>query len=106
MYQTRFLQAADTVLKLYSSFIRPHLEYAAPVWDPFLNKDIDLLVEDVQKFGLRVCTKSWNKDYGELLAPSRLPTLQARHQQAKLCQLYKIDHSSLADAPIQTIEFM
>ena len=40
--------SADTLLKLYVAFIRPHLEYAAAVWDPFL-KDIDI-VEDVQKF--------------------------------------------------------
>ena len=69
--------SASTLLKLYSSFIRPHLEYATAVWDPFLKKDIDLL-EDVQKFGLRVCTKTWNGDYEELLVQSNLPTLQAR----------------------------
>ena len=74
----------------------------------FLKKDniIDLL-EDVQKFGLRMCTKSWNKDYRELLAQSRLPTLQARCHQAKLCQLYKIINggSFFPDAPTQTREF-
>ena len=59
--------SADTILKLYSSFIHPHLEYAASVWDPFLKMDIDLL-EDVQKFGLRMCTKSWNEDYRAISA--------------------------------------
>ena len=81
---------SSTMLKLYNSFIRPHLEYATAVWDPLLKKDIQLL-EDVQKFGLRVCTKSWNCGYDKLLAKSKLPTLHTRlRQQSKLCHLCKI----------------
>ena len=32
-----------------TSLIRPHLEYAVPVWNPHLSKDIDSL-ESVQRF--------------------------------------------------------
>ena len=39
--------STNTLLKLYTSFIRPHLEYACTAWDPFLKKDITLL-EDIQ----------------------------------------------------------
>ena len=46
----------DALAKMYVSIIRPHLEYAAPVWNPELTKDIRKL-ENVQKFALRVCTK-------------------------------------------------
>ena len=73
----------DTLLRLYTSFIRPHLEYATAAWDPFLKKDISLL-EDVQKFALRVCTKSWDTNYSDLLVKTHLPSLQARRQQTKL----------------------
>ena len=52
-------------------------------------KDIDL-IEDVQKFTLKVCLKSWNISYSELLEQANLPTLKARRQEAKLCHLYKI----------------
>jgi len=33
---------ADTpsLLKLYLTTVRPHLEYASSVWDPYLKKDI------------------------------------------------------------------
>ena len=33
-----------------------------PPWDPFLKQDIEL-IEKVQKFALRVCTKSWDANY-------------------------------------------
>ena len=73
-----------TLLKLYTSFIRPHLEYACAAWDPHLSKDITD-IENVQKFALKVCTKTWNADYVDLLADSNLPSLAARRSNAKLC---------------------
>ena len=61
------------MLKLYTSFIRPHLEYACTAWDPFLKKDINVL-EGVQEFALRVCTKSWDLTYDALLSETHLPS--------------------------------
>ena len=52
------------LLKLYESIIRPHLENASCVWDPHLLGDIQQL-ENVQMFGLRVCTKCWNDGYDD-----------------------------------------
>ena len=90
-----------TLLKLYVSFIRPHLEYAAASWDPFLKKDIEL-IEDVQKFALRVCLKSWSATYAELLEQSNLPSLQTRRQHAKFCNLFKIINEATDGYPIGT----
>ena len=73
----------------YASFIKPHLEYAAASWDPFLKKDIEL-IEDVQKFALRVCLKSWSATYEELLKHFNLPTLQTRRQHAKLSSFQRM----------------
>ena len=81
--------STDTMLRLYTSFIRPHLEYATVAWDPFLKKDIEL-IEDVQKFVLKVCTKSWDASYSRLLETSHLPSMKTRRQYAKLCNLFKI----------------
>ena len=55
-----YYQHADsnTLLQIYIALVRPHLEYASPVWSPHLSKDINS-IEDVQKFALRICAKSW-----------------------------------------------
>ena len=45
----------DTLRQLYISIVQPHMEYAAPVWDPHLRKDQDLL-ESAQKFACKMCT--------------------------------------------------
>ena len=51
-----------TIKTLYLTLIRPKLEYASIVWDPYLVKDRKVL-EDVQKFACRVCTKDWHTNY-------------------------------------------
>ena len=60
----QFYKHADsaTLLTLYKSFIRPHLEYGSIVWDPYLAGDVDAL-EKVQRFALRVCLKNWSSDH-------------------------------------------
>ena len=54
----RFYQQSqpETLLRLYISLVRPHLEYASPVWSPYTIKDI-MLLENIQKFGCKLCTK-------------------------------------------------
>ena len=101
-----FYQFSDpsTLLKLYKSLIRPHMEYASVVWDPHLAKDIKL-IEDVQKFALRVCSKTWNADYESLLKSCNLPSLSDRRKFQKLCQLYNIltDRVTYPDKPLERI---
>ena len=88
----RFYGLIDTkgMIELYRTLIRPHLEYAVPVWAPHLAKDIDKL-EKVQKFGSKICLKSWDNDYYyDLLELADLPTLENRRMYLKLSVLYKI----------------
>ena len=49
----------EALSKLYTTLIRPHLEYAALVWSPTLAEDIGLL-ENVQKFAFGICPTDWN----------------------------------------------
>ena len=38
---------------LYTSLVRPHLEFAAPIWSPYYRKDI-LKLENVQHRATRI----------------------------------------------------
>ena len=98
MYR-RFSKNADTktLLQLYKSFIRPHLEYCSIVWDPYLAKDIEA-IEKVQRFGLRMCLKQWDLNQEELLQVANVTSLESKRSQAKLSHLYKIVNE-LADYP-------
>ena len=74
------------------SLVRPHLEYASQVWSPHINKDITLL-ENVQKFAFKLCTKQWDLVYEQLLVLLDLTRLSTRRLYLDLLTVYKIIHS-------------
>ena len=76
-------------MQLFLTFVWPHLEYAALVWDPHQQGLSDSL-ERVQKFALKMCMRDWNTDYTTLLQSSNLPTLASRRHYLKLCFLYQV----------------
>ena len=47
------------MLQLYLSVVRPHVDYTASIWSPYMKKDKTLL-ENVQKFALHMATRSWD----------------------------------------------
>ena len=83
------------------SLVRSNLDYAAQVWDPHLQRDINTL-ENVQKFGLKLCSKHWDTGYHELLDLFSLPSLTNRRLHLKLCHLFKIVHC-LCYFPLDTL---
>ena len=90
----QFYQWSDpeALIKIHLSVIRPHLEYAAPVWSPDLIKGINKL-EHVQKFALRVYTKQWNIiSYKDLLEKCHVSKLTTRRDHLSLGCLHRIDH--------------
>ena len=99
MYRRFYLCTPEVALKLYKTFVRPHLEYASVAWDPHLIKDTRSL-EQTQKFALRTCFWDWTCSYEELLARAQLSTLAERRKCAKLCHPLKVIHG-LTDCPIQ-----
>ena len=72
---------AELVRLLYVSLIRPHLEYAVPVWNPHLKKDIDEL-ENIQHRATRLCPGNKKKTYEDRLKIMRLTTLVTRKKEA------------------------
>ena len=100
----QFYKHADsaTLLTLYKSFLRPHLEYGSIVWDPHLAGDVDAL-EKVQRFALRVCLKNWSSDHNQLYNQSQVPALSDRRKQSRLSHMFKIvnDLTVFPEAPLQ-----
>ena len=82
----------DTLVQLYTSLVRPHLEYACPVWAPHLTKDIQAL-ESVQAFACKMATHNWKANYQELQSLIDIPTLERRRLELKLGHLFKIVHN-------------
>ena len=77
----------ETFKKLYTSFVRPHLEYANPVWSPHLRKHIRLL-ESVQEGATKLVDGMKNLEYTERLKKLDLPTLQHRRQRGDMIQVW------------------
>ena len=103
LYRRFYKYASNpTFLRLYLSYVRPHLEYAAAVWDPHQRSLINTL-ERVQKFALKVSTRDWNADYDTLIRTCNIPTLEERRQLLKLSILYQIINGQLVipGAPIE-----
>ena len=100
MIYRRFYKFCNTATlrQLYVSFVRPHLEYASPVWRPHLKKDIELL-EKVQLFACKVCLRMWSGcNYDTALSILNIPRLSVRHSIAQLTLLIKY-HKHLCHVP-------
>ena len=57
---------ADFLLPLYKSLVRPHMNYAIPVWRPHYIKDIELL-EKVQRRFTGMIVGFQERSYAEIL---------------------------------------
>ena len=81
----------------YKTLVRPKLEYAASVWDPYHAKDIHQ-VEMVQRRAARWATGRHHNTSSvtEMLADLGWPTLAERRRQARLILLYKILEAQIA----------
>ena len=63
----------------------------SPVWNPSRRKQVKM-IEDVEKFAMKVVTRRWNAGYQELLNMVNIPCIESRRLQSSMCTLYKIVH--------------
>jgi len=75
---------------LYKSIVRPVLEYAAPVWCPYLVKDI-LALEKVQRraSSLALDQRGGDMEHEHRLKILKWPTLEKRRHYISLLECYK-----------------
>jgi len=104
LYRRYYNLVDDAIIKqLYIALVRPHMEYACVVWDPYTHKNIKSL-EQVQAFACKLASRRWDAGYEELLELLSIPSLQERRIHLKLGLLYKIIHS-LCYFPENIFEF-
>ena len=97
----RNLWACPTRVKslAYTSLVRPNLEYAATVWDPYTKKDKDKL-ERVQNQAARFCTNNYERGASvtEMKRNLQWASLDDRRKMSRLCMMYKMTNK-LVDVP-------
>ena len=79
----------DTMLTLYKSLIRSHLEYCCPLWNPYLIRDIQVLEGVQRSFTSRI----WgfqHLDYWARLQALGLMSLQRRRERYIIMHMWKV----------------
>ena len=84
-----------TLLKAYTTYIRPKLEYNTVVWSPFLQQDINLVESVQKKFTRHICI--WCKisfnSYSDRLSKLSINSLKYCRLEFDLILMFKICHN-------------
>ena len=75
--------------KLYVQYVRPHVEFASPVWSPWLEQDIQTL-DKVQKKAVGMISGLKGENYIEKCKELKLDTLRLRRDKQDLQEMFKI----------------
>ena len=81
----------EMFVKLFTAFVRPHLEYAQAVWSPHLKKLIDI-IENVQIRATKLVDGLGNLEYHERLKRLNMQTLAYRRLRGDIIEIHKHFH--------------
>ena len=77
---------------LYTTLIRPHLDYASVVWNPYQLGHIRA-TEKVQRWATRIVPEFSDHTYYDRLQALNFPSLGYRRRWMEMIKVYKIIHS-------------
>jgi hypothetical protein len=80
-----------TFVKLYTTYVRPHLEFCTPAWSPWTRADIDY-IENVQKKMVGMVSGLLATDYVSRLAELGLESLENRRKNTDIYTMHKLIH--------------
>ena len=78
-----------TLMRLYTALVRPHVEYAKPVWNPRLKRNIEA-GENIQRRATKIIPGIRDLSYKERLEHLNLPTLAYRRIRGDMIETYKM----------------
>ena len=86
-----------TFLMLYKALVRPHLEYANSVWNPYITA-----LENVQRRATKLIPGFKDMTYENRLRKLKLPTLAYRRKRGNLIEAFKLT-SGLYDTALPSL---
>ena len=84
----RFIDKS-TISLIFKGLVRPHLEYAAPIWNPHLEKQKEA-IENVQRRATKLIPGLFHMSYPDRLKELNLPTLTYRRARGDMIQVFKL----------------
>ena len=78
-----------TLPKLFTTMVRPHLEYGNVIWSPRFRRD-RLEVEKIQRRATKLIPSLRNMPYSDRLEALKLPSLYHRRRRGDMMQTFKI----------------
>jgi len=89
MFRSFRARSDNVIIPIYKTMIRPQLEYASTVWNPYLLKHVKQ-IESVQRYVTKRLTNYSLLSYEERLLELKLPSLKIRRDYFDLLEMYKI----------------
>ena len=92
-----------TFITLFKALVRPHLEYANSVWNPYKKKHVTAL-ENVQRRATKLVPGLKDLSYEDRLRKLKLPTLTYRRKRGDMIETFKITSGLYDNAFIPLLE--
>ena len=89
IWRTFTCKDEQTIIQLYKSLVRSHLEYCIQAWRPYLSKDIEML-EKVQKRATKMVYGFNDLTYEQRLRRLNITTLDTHRIRGDLIEVFKI----------------